>query len=110
MGINKDDTTIVRGAGDEKEISRRCSQIKNQINESTSDYDQEKLQERLAKLSGGVAVLKVGGITELEVKEKKDRVEDAYSATKAAIEEGVVPGGGCTLMYAAKTLETLLGD
>lgn len=108
--INKDDTTIVRGGGDEKEIARRCAQIKAQINESTSDYDQEKLQERLAKLSGGVAVLKVGGITELEVKEKKDRVEDAYSATKAAIEEGVVPGGGCTLMYAAKTLENFFGD
>jgi chaperonin GroEL len=108
--ITKDDTTIVRGSGGEKEIAARCAQIKRQISDSTSDYDSEKLQERLAKLSGGVAVLKVGGITEVEVKEKKDRVEDAYSATKAAIEEGVVPGGGCTLMYVSKVLETLSGE
>lgn len=108
--VTKEDTTIVRGGGSKKEISARCSQIKNQIVESTSDYDSEKLQERLAKLSGGVAVLKVGGITEVEVKEKKDRVDDAYSATKAAIEEGVVIGGGCALMYAAKSLDNLNGD
>lgn len=108
--ISKDHTTIVRGAGKTGEISARCQQIKHQIQESTSDYDREKLEERLAKLSGGVAVLKVGGITEVEVKEKKDRVEDAYSATKAAIEEGVVPGGGCTLMYAAKVLDNVSGS
>jgi len=108
--IGKDNTTIVRGSGKTKEITARCQQIKHQIQESTSDYDREKLEERLAKLSGGVAVLKVGGITEVEVKEKKDRVEDAYSATKAAIEEGVVPGGGCTLMYASKVLDDISGN
>jgi len=108
--IGKDHTTIVRGNGKTKEISDRCQQIKHQIQEATSEYDREKLEERLAKLSGGVAVLKVGGITEVEVKEKKDRVEDAYSATKAAIEEGVVPGGGCTLMYAAKVLDNVSGN
>merc|ERR1712159_655689 len=107
--VTKDDTTIVRGAGDKAEIQNRCKQIKVQIDEATSDYDSEKLQERLAKLSGGVAVLKVGGITEVEVKEKKDRVEDAYNATKAAIAEGIVPGGGCTLLYAARSLENLKG-
>jgi chaperonin GroEL len=107
--ITKDDTTVVRGAGDKAEIENRCNQIKSQINEVSSDYDKEKLQERLAKLTGGVAVLKVGGITELEVKEKKDRVEDAYNATKAAISEGIVPGGGCTLLYASKSLEGLVG-
>lgn len=108
--INKDHTTVVRGAGESDKIKARCGQIKKQIEETSSDYDKEKLQERLAKLSGGVAVLKVGGITEVEVKEKKDRVEDALHATRAAIEEGVVPGGGCTLMYAAKVLEKLSGD
>jgi chaperonin GroEL len=108
--INKDHTTVVRGAGKAYEIKARCGQIKKQIEETSSDYDKEKLQERLAKLSGGVAVLKVGGVTEVEVKEKKDRVEDALHATRAAIEEGVVPGGGCTLMYAAKALEKLSGD
>jgi chaperonin GroEL len=108
--INKDHTTIVRGAGEADEIKARCGQIKKQIEETSSDYDKEKLQERLAKLSGGVAVLKVGGVTEVEVKEKKDRVEDALHATRAAIEEGVVPGGGCTLMYAAKALEKLSGE
>jgi len=108
--INKDHTTIVRGAGKVDEIKARCGQIKKQIDETSSDYDKEKLQERLAKLSGGVAVLKVGGVTEVEVKEKRDRVEDALHATRAAIEEGVVPGGGCTLMYTAKALEKLCGD
>jgi chaperonin GroEL len=107
--ITKDDTTVVSGAGDKKEIQSRCNQIKAEIAESTSDYDKEKLQERLAKLAGGVAVLKVGGITEVEVKEKKDRVEDAYHATKAALAEGIVPGGGCTLLYAGKCLDKLKG-
>jgi chaperonin GroEL len=107
--ITKDDTTIVDGAGEKKAIQARCKQIKAEIEESTSDYDKEKLQERLAKLSGGVAVLKVGGITEVEVKEKKDRVEDAYHSTKAAIAEGIVPGGGCTLLYAAKVLNKIKG-
>ena len=110
ISITKDDTTIVRGCGDKGEIQRRCNQLKSLINESTSEYDKEKLQERLAKLSGGVAVLKVGGATELEVKERKDRVEDAYNATKAAIEQGIVPGGGCTLLYASKILKNLKGD
>jgi chaperonin GroEL len=108
--ISKDDTTIVNGAGDRSEIKSRCNQIKAQIDETASDYDKEKLEERLAKLAGGIAVLKVGGITEVEVKEKKDRVEDAYHATKAAIAEGVVPGGGCTLLYASKVLQGMKGS
>lgn len=108
--ITKDDTTIVNGGGKKYDIETRCQQIKSQIEESDSDYDKEKLQERLAKLSGGVGVLKVGGVTEVEVKERKDRVEDAYNATKAAIEEGIVPGGGCTLLYASKELENMVGD
>jgi len=107
--ISKDDTTIVNGLGDNLEIKARCDQLKMQIAEATSDYDKEKLEERLAKLAGGVAVLKVGGITEVEVKEKKDRVEDAYHATKAAIAEGIVPGGGCTLLYASKILVGMKG-
>jgi chaperonin GroEL len=107
--ISKDDTTIVSGAGNKTSIKSRCDQIRSQIDETTSDYDKEKLEERLAKLSGGIAVLKVGGITEVEVKEKKDRVEDAYHATKAAIAEGVVPGGGVTLLYASKVLEGMKG-
>ena len=107
--ISKDDTTVVSGAGNKNEVKTRCEQIKAQIAETTSDYDKEKLEERLAKLVGGVAVLKVGGITEVEVKEKKDRVEDAYHATKAAIAEGVVPGGGCTLLYASKVLDGMKG-
>ena len=108
--ISKDDTTIVNGMGSKSDIKNRCDQIKSQILKVTSDYDKEKLEERLAKLSGGVAVLKVGGITEMEVKEKKDRVEDAYHATKAAIAEGIVPGGGCTLLYASKVLKGLEGE
>jgi chaperonin GroEL len=108
--ITKDDTTIVRGCGSKHEINSRCEQLKSQIEETSSDYDKEKLQERLGKLSGGVAVLKVGGVTEVEVKERKDRVEDAYNATKAAIEQGIVPGGGCTLLYASKVLDQLKGD
>ncbi|MDD2840733.1 MAG: chaperonin GroEL, partial [Rickettsiales bacterium] len=102
--IAKDDTTIIDGAGDDEDVKARCSQIKNEIENTTSEYDKEKLQERLAKLSGGVAILKVGGATEMEVKEKKDRVEDALSATRAAIEEGIVAGGGATFIHASKAL------
>lgn len=103
--ITKDDTTIVDGAGGKKDIEARCSQLRAQIEETSSDYDREKLQERLAKLVGGVAVLKVGGATEVEVKERKDRVDDALAATRAAVEEGIVPGGGSTLLYASRALE-----
>ena len=108
--INKDNTTIVDGAGDEAAIQGRCTQIRGQIEESTSDYDKEKLQERLAKLSGGVAVIKVGAATEVEMKEKKDRVEDALHATRAAVQEGVVAGGGVALVRAASKLTSLVGD
>ncbi len=94
--IDKENTTIVDGAGEASKIASRVAQIKGQIEETTSDYDREKLQERLAKLVGGVAVLRVGGATEVEVKERKDRVDDALNATRAAIEEGIVPGGGTT--------------
>jgi chaperonin GroEL len=107
VSITKDDTTIVDGAGKKKDIEARIAQIKQQIEDTTSDYDREKLQERLAKLAGGVAVIKVGGSTEVEVKEKKDRVDDALNATRAAVEEGIVPGGGVALMRALKTLEGL---
>jgi chaperonin GroEL len=103
--ITKDDTTIVDGTGKKKDIEARIGQIKAQIEETTSDYDKEKLQERLAKLAGGVAVLKVGGATEVEVKERKDRVDDALNATRAAVEEGVVPGGGVMLLKAASALD-----
>lgn len=103
--ISKEDTTIIDGAGARKEIEARCAQIRAQIEETSSDYDREKLQERLAKLAGGVAVLKVGGATEVEVKERKDRVDDALHATRAAVEEGIVPGGGVTLLYAARSLD-----
>src|SRR5882757_9802871 len=102
--ITKDDTTIVDGAGDKTGIEGRISQIKKQIEDTTSDYDKEKLQERLAKLAGGVAVVRVGGSTEVEVKEKKDRVDDALNATRAAVEEGIVPGGGVALLKASKVL------
>jgi chaperonin GroEL len=106
--VTKDETTIVQGAGDEADIKGRIQQIKNEIENTDSDYDREKLQERLAKLSGGVAVLKVGAATEVELKEKKHRIEDAVSTTKAAIEEGVVAGGGTTLLRAqAKVLESI---
>jgi len=108
--ITKDDTTIVSGAGKKDDINQRCKQIKSQIEQTTSDYDREKLQERLAKLSGGVAVIKVGGVTEVEVKEKKDRVDDALHATKAALESGIVTGGGTALLYAIKVLEKLQGE
>ncbi len=104
VSISKDDTTIVDGAGKKKDIEGRVSQIRAQIEETTSDYDREKLQERLAKLAGGVAVLKVGGATEVEVKERKDRVDDALNATRAAVEEGVVPGGGVMLLKASAAL------
>lgn len=108
--INKDNTTIVDGAGDEKAIEARVGQIRAQIEETSSDYDREKLQERLAKLAGGVAVIKVGAATEVEMKEKKARVEDALHATRAAVEEGVVPGGGVALVRAASKLHDLRGD
>ena len=107
--ITKEETTIVDGIGDKANIEARCGQIRNQIEDTTSDYDREKLQERLAKLSGGVAVLKVGGVTEVEVKERKDRVDDALHATRAAVEEGIVPGGGSTLLYASKALDGFEG-
>ncbi len=105
--VDKDDTTIVDGAGKKTDIETRIKQIKAQIEETTSDYDKEKLQERLAKLAGGVAVIKVGGATEVEVKERKDRVDDALHATRAAVEEGIVPGGGVALLRAIKALESL---
>lgn len=107
--VSKENTVIVDGAGKKVDIESRCLQLRKQIEEATSDYDKEKLQERLAKLAGGVAVLKVGGATEVEVKERKDRVEDALHATRAAVEEGVVAGGGVTLFYAARALEGLKG-
>ncbi len=108
--ITKDDTTIVDGAGDKGGIDGRIAQIKKQIEDTTSDYDKEKLQERLAKLAGGVAVVRVGGSTEVEVKEKKDRVDDALNATRAAVEEGIVPGGGVALLKASKVLDGFKGD
>jgi chaperonin GroEL len=108
--IEKEKTTIVDGSGKKKDIEARVSQIKAQIEETTSDYDREKLQERLAKLAGGVAVIKVGGATEVEVKEKKDRVEDALNATRAAVEEGIVPGGGVALVRAKKAIGRLTSD
>jgi len=108
--IDKDNTTIVDGAGSEDDIKARVAEIKTQIENTTSDYDKEKLQERLAKLAGGVAVIKVGGASEVEVKERKDRVDDALHATRAAVEEGIVPGGGTALLYASKVLEGLKGE
>ena len=108
--ITKDDTTIIDGAGDKTAIEGRVSQIRRQIEDTSSDYDKEKLQERLAKLAGGVAVIKVGGASEVEVKERKDRVDDALNATRAAVEEGIVPGGGVALLKASKALEGLTGE
>jgi chaperonin GroEL len=105
LRITKEETTVIDGAGKKKEITGRCAQIRAQIDETSSDYDREKLQERLAKLAGGVAVIRVGGATEIEVKERKDRVEDAMNATRAAVEEGIVPGGGSALLFAAKALD-----
>ncbi len=110
VSITKENTTIVDGAGSKDDINGRVSQIKAQIEETTSDYDREKLQERLAKLAGGVAVIRVGGATEIEVKEKKDRVDDALNATRAAVEEGIVPGGGTALLRAKKAVEGLASD
>ena len=108
--VDKENTTIIDGIGKKADIQARVSQIKKQIEETTSDYDKEKLQERLAKLAGGVAVIRVGGATEIEVKERKDRVDDALNATKAAVEEGIVPGGGTALLYASKALANLTGE
>jgi chaperonin GroEL len=108
--IEKEKTTIVDGAGKKKEIEGRVAQIKAQIEETTSDYDREKLQERLAKLAGGVAVIRVGGSTEVEVKERKDRVDDALNATRAAVQEGIVPGGGVALLKAKRAIEKLKNE
>ena len=110
VSITKEETTIIGGAGKKADVEGRCGQIRAQIEETTSDYDREKLQERLAKLAGGVAVVKVGGATEFEVKERKDRVDDALNATRAAVEEGVVVGGGAALLYAARSLKKLKGE
>ncbi len=110
ISITKDTTTLIDGAGDKAAIAARVTQIRAQIEETTSDYDREKLQERLAKLAGGIAVIKVGGATEIEVKERKDRVDDALNATRAAVQEGVVPGGGVALVHAGKALKGLQGD
>ncbi len=109
ISINKDNTTIVDGAGDKKEIEARVAQIRQQVEDTTSDYDKEKLQERVAKLAGGVAVIRVGGMTEVEVKERKDRVDDALNATRAAVQEGIVVGGGVALVQGAKSLDGLTG-
>jgi chaperonin GroEL len=110
VAITKDDTTIIDGAGDKDVIAARVTQIRAQIEDTTSDYDKEKLQERLAKLAGGIAVIRVGGATEIEVKERKDRVDDALNATRAAVQEGVVPGGGVALIHAGKVLVKLKGE
>jgi chaperonin GroEL len=108
--IEKENTTIINGSGKKPDIEARIGQIKAQIEETTSDYDKEKLQERLAKLAGGVAVIRVGGATEVEVKEKKDRVEDALNATRAAVEEGIVPGGGVALLRAKAAVSKLKSE
>ncbi len=110
ISITKDETTVVDGAGEKSEIEARVSQIRQQIEETTSDYDREKLQERVAKLAGGVAVIRVGGMTEVEVKERKDRVDDALNSTRAAVQEGIVIGGGVSLIHAAKSFEGLTGE
>ena len=109
VSITKEEATIVDGAGKKKDIEARCNQIRVQSEETTSDYDKEKLQERLAKLAGGVAIIRVGGSTEVEVKERKDRVDDAMHATRAAVEEGIIPGGGAALIYAGRALDKLKG-
>ncbi|MBP5215296.1 MAG: chaperonin GroEL, partial [Alphaproteobacteria bacterium] len=108
--ITKDDTTIIDGAGDKEAIAGRAAQIRQEISQTTSDYDREKLQERLGKLSGGVAVIKVGGASEVEVKERKDRIDDALHATRAAVREGIVAGGGAALLYATKALSKVKGE
>ena len=110
VSISKDDTTIVDGAGAKPAIQARIAQIKAQVEETTSDYDKEKLQERLAKLAGGVAIIRVGGGSEVEVKERKDRVDDALNATRAAVEEGIVPGGGVALLRAKKAVQGLTSE
>ncbi len=110
MNIDKDNTIVVNGAGEKSEIEGRINQIKSQIENTTSDYDREKLQERLAKLSGGVAILYIGAVTQVEMKEKKDRVDDALHATRAAVEEGVVAGGGVALVRAISSLENITTD
>ena len=110
ISITKEETTIVEGAGKKGDIQGRCGQIRAQVEETSSDYDREKLQERLAKLAGGVAVIRVGGATEIEVKERRDRVDDAMNATRAAVEEGIVPGGGVALLRASKVLDKLEGE
>jgi chaperonin GroEL len=110
VAITKDTTTVIDGAGDKDAIASRVTQLRAQIEDTTSDYDKEKLSERLAKLSGGIAVIKVGGSTEIEVKERKDRVDDALNATRAAVQEGVVPGGGVALVHAVRALAELKGD
>jgi chaperonin GroEL len=110
VSITKDDTTVIDGGGDKAEIAARVTQIRQQAEETTSDYDREKLQERLAKLAGGVAVIRVGGATEIEVKERKDLVDDALNATRAAVQEGIVVGGGAALLHASKKLSGLTGD
>jgi len=107
--VGKEDTTIIDGAGDENTIKGRVTQIRRQIEEATSDYDREKLQERVAKLAGGVAVIRVGAATEVEMKEKKDRIDDALHATKAAVEDGIVPGGGVALVRAKQAIKDLQG-
>jgi chaperonin GroEL len=107
VAITKDETTIIGGNGNKPDIEGRCNQIRAAIEETTSDYDREKLQERLAKIAGGVAVIRVGGATEIEVKERKDRVEDAMHATRAAVEEGIIAGGGVALLYATRALKKL---
>jgi chaperonin GroEL len=109
VAITKEETTVIDGAGEKSEINARVSQIRTQIEETTSDYDREKLQERVAKLAGGVAVIRVGGMTEVEVKERKDRVDDALNATRAAVQEGIVVGGGVALVQGAKALDGLQG-
>ena len=108
--ITKDDSTIIDGAGKKAEIEARCEQIRAQVEQTSSDYDREKLQERLAKLAGGVAVIRVGGASEVEVKERKDRVDDAVHATRAAVEEGIIAGGGAALLYSTRALEGMKGD
>ncbi|MEM9975260.1 MAG: chaperonin GroEL, partial [Pseudomonadota bacterium] len=110
VSITKDETTIVDGQGEKAEIEARVAQIRGQIEETTSDYDREKLQERVAKLAGGVAVIRVGGMTEVEVKERKDRVDDALNATRAAVQEGIVVGGGVALVQGSKALEGMTGE
>jgi chaperonin GroEL len=107
--VDKENTTIVDGSGKSIDVKARCASIKSQIEETTSDYDREKLQERLAKISGGVAIIKVGGATEVEVKEKKDRVDDALAATRAAMQEGIVAGGGSALLFAGRILDKIKG-